>query len=97
MYRADTQVGCLHLPHLDGLEPVVGCVALVVVVVGLRLLDHVALEEGRVLGQVLVGEAGADLANALVLLVLGVVAGQQEPSVPAEEKPLVESRRTLRS
>ena len=97
MDRADTQVGTLHLPHLHRLEPVVGGVALVVAVVGLGLLYNVILEEGRVLGQVLVGEAGADLADALVLLVLGVVAGQQETSVPVEEKPLVESKRGLRS
>ena len=54
MDRADTEVGTLHLPDLDGLEPVVGCVALVVVVVGLGLLNDVVLEEGRVCGQILV-------------------------------------------
>ena len=58
-------------------------VALVLVVEGLGLLDHVAYEEGGVLCQLLVGEAGADLADALILLVIRVVAvaGQQEPSV----------------
>ena len=36
------------------------------------------------LQQVLVGETGSDLADGLVLLVLGVVAAQQEPAVPKQ-------------
>ena len=84
MDRTDTQVGTLDLPDLDRLEPVVRSVALVVVVVSLRLLDDLVLEESSVLGQVLVGEAGADLADTLVLLIVRVVAGQEEPSVPRE-------------
>ena len=39
------------------------------------------LEEGVMLGQVVVGEAGADLANALVLFVLRIVNAEQESSV----------------
>ena len=84
MHWADTEVGTLHLPHLDSLEPVVRGVALVVVVVSLRLLDDLVLEESSVLGQVLVREAGANLADTLVLLIVRVVAGQEEPSVPRE-------------
>ena len=38
------------------------------------------------LGEVVVGEAGADLADGLVLLVLGVVAGEQEAA--EEARPL---------
>ena len=89
MYRADTEVGTLDLPHLDRLEPVVRGVALVVVVVGLGLLNDLILEEGGVFGQILVGEAGADLTDALILLVVRVVASQQEPPVPAEKIPLI--------
>ena len=71
----------------------VGGVALVVVVVGLGLLNDVLLEEGGVFGQILVREAGADLTDALILLVVRVVASQQEPSVPAEKILLILSRR----
>ena len=60
-------------------------VALVVVVVGLRLLDDVILEEGRVFGEILVREACADLTDALILLIVRVVAGQQEAAVPGEK------------
>ena len=84
MHWADTEVGTLHLPHLDSLEPVVRGVALVVVVVGLGLLDDVILEEGRVFGEIFVREAGTDLTDALVLLIVRVVAGQQEAAVPGE-------------
>ena len=61
----------------------VRCEAWVEAEVGLRLVGDVVLEEGGVGGQVLVSEAGADLADALVLLVLRLVAGEEEAAVLA--------------
>ena len=81
VHGRDAEVRALHLPHLHGLEPVVGRQARVVVVVRLRLLREVVLEEGCVLGEVLVGEPSPDLADGLVLLVLRVVTREQETSV----------------
>ncbi len=50
-------------------------------VIGLRLVDDVLLEEGVMLGKIVVGESGSDLANALVLFVLRIVNAEQESSV----------------
>ena len=52
-------------------------------VVRLGLLDDVTLEEVEVLGQVLVRETRADLANRLVLFVFRIVDAKQETAVAA--------------
>jgi hypothetical protein len=57
----EREVRSLDLPHLHGVEPVVGLEATVKAVVGPRLVDDVRLEELGVLVKVLVFETSADL------------------------------------
>lgn len=61
----------------------IGCERRIKCVIGLRLVDDVLLEEGVMLGQVVVGESGSDLANALILFVFRIVNAEQESSVTA--------------
>ena len=77
----NAEVGALDLPHLHRLEPVVRLVAGVVAVVGFGLVSQILFEEGGVGGEVLIREAGADLADALILLILRVVAGEKEATI----------------
>ena len=54
-------------------------------VVGFWLFHHLVFEESSMGGQIFICETSANLADALILLVLGIVAGQQEPSVPRQQ------------
>ena len=70
-------------PYLARLKPVVRGEIGVEAVVGLWLLDHLVLEEGGMGSQVLICEASANLADALVLLILWFVTGEKESSILA--------------
>ena len=58
----------------------------VVVVISLGFLSQILLEEGGVLCEVLVGETSPNLANALVFLILWVIAGKEETTVTKKRK-----------
>uniref|UniRef100_A0A182UFZ4 Uncharacterized protein n=1 Tax=Anopheles melas TaxID=34690 RepID=A0A182UFZ4_9DIPT len=83
VHRAERQIGTQHLPHLHRLEPIVRHDVRLMPVVRFRARYHVRPEKLRVALQIVVGEAGPDLADRLVLLVLLVVAGEQEAPVRA--------------
>uniref|UniRef100_A0A8W7P931 Uncharacterized protein n=1 Tax=Anopheles coluzzii TaxID=1518534 RepID=A0A8W7P931_ANOCL len=83
VHRAERQIGTQHLPHLHRLEPIVGHDVRLMPVVRFRGRYDVRSEKLRVALQIVVGEAGPDLADRLVLLVLLVVAGEQEAPVRA--------------
>merc|ERR1712223_2368195 len=86
----DLEICTFHLPNLTRLKPVVWCQVRVKAVVGLGLLNQLVLEEGGVLGQVLIREPCPDLANALVLLVLGLIASKKDPSILASALALAQ-------
>ena len=58
----------------------------VVVVISLGFLSQILLKEAGVLGKVLVGEASPNLANALVFLILRVIAGKKETTITKKRK-----------
>ena len=86
MHGGDAQVSALDLPHLDRLKPMVRLVAGVIVVISLGFLSQILLEEAGVLGKVLVGETSPNLANALVFLILRVIAGKKETTITKKRK-----------
>ena len=61
-------------------------VAGVVVVISLGFLSQILLEEGGVLGEVLVRETSPNLANTLVFLIFWVVAGKKETTITKKRK-----------
>ena len=84
--RRYAQVSTLDLPHLNRLKPMVWLVTRVIVVISFGFVSQIFLEEGGVLGKVLVGETSANLANALVLFILWVIASKKEATVTRKEK-----------
>merc|ERR1712223_1425163 len=86
----DLEICAFHLPNLARLKPVVWCRVRVKAVVGLGLLNQLVLKEGGVLGQVLIREPCPDLANALVLLVLGLITSKKEASIFASALALAQ-------
>ena len=86
MHGGDAQVSALDLPHLNRLKPMVWLVTRVVVVISLGFLSQILLEEGGVLCEVLVGETSSNLANALVFLILRVIAGKKETTITKKRK-----------
>ena len=61
-------------------------VAGVVVVISLGFLSQILLEEAGVLGKVLVGETSPNLANALIFLILRVIAGKKETTITKKRR-----------
>ena len=84
--RRYAQVSALDLPHLNRLKPMVRLVTRVIVVISFGFVSQIFLEEGGVLGKVLVGETSSDLANTLVLFILWVIASKKEATVTRKEK-----------
>ena len=64
----------------------VGLVTRVIVVISFGFIRQIFLEEGGVLGEVLVRETSSNLANALILFILGVIASKKEATVTRKEK-----------
>jgi hypothetical protein len=75
VHRRDRQVRGLDLPHLRGLEPHVALHRVAHLVVGLGAVARGRGERRGVRLEILVAEAGAGLADRLVALLVGVVAG----------------------
>merc|ERR1712223_508076 len=86
----DLEICTFHLPNLARLKPVIWCQVRVKAVVGLGLLNQLLLKEGGVLGQVLIRKPCTDLANALVLLVLRLIASKKKPSILASALALAQ-------
>ena len=78
------EIGAFDFPDLLGLEPMVRHLdRLVDAIVWLWLVDFDLGQRLELVLQVLILEAGADLANRLIFLILLVVAGQQVAAVHA--------------
>ena len=86
VHGRDAEVSTLDLPHLDRLKPMVRLVTRVIVVISFGFIRQIFLEECGVLGKVLVGETSSNLANALVLFILCVIASKKEATVTRKEK-----------
>ena len=81
MDSTDGKVITLYLQCLKGLKPVVWPNTGVLAEEGLWLVRDMVLEEGNVENPVILCEAGADLVDALVLLVLQLVAGEEKVAI----------------
>jgi len=75
------QIGRLHLPHPDGVEPDVASQSVGYDVLRALFGDDVVLEIGREGLEIFLGKSCADLAHALELLGVVIVTGQEVGAV----------------